>query len=48
MKHSTNYVRVKHWYDMKMWNVERVRNAVSIGVITSEEYKEITGLDYKL
>lgn len=28
MEHSKNYEKVKRWYDMKMWNETRVRNAV--------------------
>lgn len=47
MKHSENYLKVKYWYDMKMWNKERVRNAVSMKFITKEEYKEIIGEDYE-
>lgn len=46
MSHSENYLKVKNWYDMGMWNDARVRNAVEIGFITSEEYKEITGNEY--
>lgn len=46
MKHSKNYSKVKTWYDMGMWNETRVRNAVKMGWITEEEFKEITGKDY--
>lgn len=47
MEHSKNYDKVKRWYDMKMWNEIRVRNAVKMLWITEEEFKEITGADYE-
>lgn len=37
---------VKKNYDRKLWNKEMVKIAVVKGVITSEQYKEITGEDY--
>lgn len=37
---------VKKNYDRKLWNKEMVKIAVVKGVITSEQYKEITGDDY--
>lgn len=46
MEHSKNYQKVKDFYDNKLWNKTRVRNAVVKGWITEEEYKEITGEDY--
>ena len=44
--HSKNYMKVKQYYDMKMWNETRVKNAVEKEWITREEFKEITGKDY--
>lgn len=44
--HSNNYDKVKLWYDMKMWNEDRVRNAVKAGWITESEFAEITGKTY--
>lgn len=44
--HSNNYSKVKNWYRMGMWNETRVRNAVSMGWITEEEFTEITGIEY--
>lgn len=32
---------------MGMWNITRVRNAVKMGWITEDEFKEITGEDYE-
>ncbi|MCD8119771.1 MAG: XkdX family protein [Lachnospiraceae bacterium] len=47
MTYSNNYSKVKNWYDMGMWNITRVRNAVKMGWITEDEFKEITGEDYE-
>lgn len=46
MEHSKNYQKVKRYYDMKMWDEARVRNAVKMGWITEEEFREITSKDY--
>lgn len=46
MEHSKNYKKVKKYYDMKMWNETRVKNAVKMGWITKEEFTEITGVEY--
>lgn len=40
---SKNYTKVKQWYDMGVWTIDRVRNAVLKGWITEEEFREITG-----
>ena len=41
------YNLVKGYYDGGLWSLERVKNAVVKGWITSDEYKEITGFDYE-
>lgn len=46
MEHSKNYSKVKLWYDMKLWNEARVRNAVRMLWITEAEFEEITGIAY--
>lgn len=46
MEHSKNYQKVKYYYDMKVWNEVRVRNAVKMKYITEEEFREITGKEY--
>lgn len=46
MEHSKNYQKVKRYYDMKMWEKTRVRNAVKMGWITEAEFQEITGEEY--
>ena len=46
MEHSENYDKVKLWYNMKMWNETRLRNAVMMNWITEIEFVEITGIEY--
>lgn len=43
---SNKFDLVKHYYDKKLWSIERVKKAVGKW-ITKEEYKLITGIDYK-
>jgi hypothetical protein len=47
MEHSNNYYKVKAYYDMKMWNESRVRNAVKMNWITEAEFEVITGKVYE-
>ena len=37
---------IKNNYDKGLWNASMVRIAVKKGIITSEEYQEITGEKY--
>ena len=37
---------IKRNYDRKLWNAQMVALAVTKGVITPEQYKEITGEPY--
>ena len=37
---------IKKNYDRGLWNIVMVRTAVQKGVITVEQFKEITGEDY--
>lgn len=46
MAQSSNYSKVKKYYKSGLWNIERVRNAVIKGWISSDEFKEITGENY--
>ena len=41
-----NYKMVKRNYDRGLWSISMVKMAVKKGVITKEEYKEITGEVY--
>ena len=47
MEHSKHYQKVTRYYDLKMWDETRVRNAVRMGWVTEEEYREITGREYE-
>lgn len=40
------FEKIKKFYDLGLWTESMVRNAVVKGVITEEEYKEITGQEY--
>ena len=37
--------KIKKWYP-QLWTLDMVKNAVEKGVITAEEYREITGKQY--
>lgn len=41
-----NYELIKRNYDRGLWTVLMVKMAVRKGVITAEQYKEITGQEY--
>ena len=43
---SKKYEMVKDFYDRRLWNITRVKNAVVKEWITAEEYEEITGEPY--
>ena len=38
--------KIAKWYDQSLWTSEMVKNAVDQGIITKDQYTEITGLDY--
>ena len=38
-----NYETIKRNYDRKLWSKAQVRVAVKKGVLTADEYREITG-----
>ena len=38
--------KIEKWYKQGLWTAEMVRNAVAKGIITAEDYKEITGEEY--
>lgn len=40
------FEKIMKWYKQDLWTDEMVANAVKKGLITGEEYKEITGEDY--
>ena len=43
-----SFETIKRNYDRKLWNKVMVKMAVKKGVITKEQYLEITGEEYKL
>ena len=43
---SKMYEKIKSYYNTGLWSKERVRNMVVKGVITEEEFYEITGEFY--
>lgn len=45
--HSKMFEKIKFYYDTGRWSLENVKNAVIKGVITEQEFKEITGEDYE-
>ncbi|WMJ90613.1 XkdX family protein [Anaerocolumna sp. MB42-C2] len=40
------YETIKKNYDRKLWSLKMVKTAVAKGVITPEQYHEITGETY--
>ena len=42
-----NFETIKKNYDRGLWNITMVKMAVRKGVITKEQFKEITGEDYQ-
>ena len=41
-----NFKMIKRNYDKGLWSLSMVKTAVRKGIITKEEYKEITGEVY--
>lgn len=41
-----NYERIKYYYEAGLWSKPMVKMAVRKGIITKEQYQEITGEDY--
>ena len=46
MEHSRYFEKVKKYWEQKLWNETRVRNAVIKRWITEAEFSEITGAKY--
>ena len=43
---SKMYEKIKEYYNTGLWSEVRVRNMVVKGIITEEEFYEITGESY--
>ena len=41
-----SFERIKYFYNAGLWSAPMVKNAVRKGIITKEQYTEITGLSY--
>ena len=41
-----NFERIKAYYESGLWSLPMVKMAVRKGVITKDQFKEITGSDY--
>ena len=41
-----NYKIIKKNFEQNLWNIDMVKTAVKKGVISKEQFKEITGKDY--
>ena len=37
------FEKIKKYYEQGLWDEQRVREALAKGVITAEDFKEITG-----
>lgn len=37
-------LKIKWYYDNKLWSLKRVQKALELGAITQEEYNQIVGL----
>lgn len=42
-----NFKTIKKNYDKGLWSISMVKMAVRKGIITKEQFKEITGEDYE-
>lgn len=42
-----SYERIKYFYEAGLWNKAMVKMAVRKGVITKEQFEEITGEKYE-
>ncbi len=43
-----SFERIKYFYNAGLWNKQMVKMAVRKGVITAEQYEEITGEKYEV
>ena len=42
-----SYERIKYYFEAGLWNDKMVKMAVRKGVITKEQFEEITGAKYE-
>lgn len=48
MAAKSKFEKIKEYFERKLWDITRVRNAVIKGWITPEEFEIITGEEYSL
>lgn len=48
MEHSKKFSTVEKYYNMGLWTIHMVKNAVEKEWITADEYQEITGEQYEV
>lgn len=41
-----NYDAIKGWFNLKLWTADMVAKAAELKVITTDQFKTITGKDY--
>lgn len=41
-----SFERIKYFFETGLWSAPMVKMAVRKGIITKEQFKEITGADY--
>ena len=41
-----NYNRIKYYFEQHLWTVDMVKKAVQKGIITKEQFKNITNENY--
>jgi hypothetical protein len=39
--------KIAQWYKQGLWNIDMVRDAVMKKIINADDFKEITGKEYK-
>jgi hypothetical protein len=39
-------IKIKRFYDERLWTIEQVKKAVTYNKLTEAEFEEITGQDY--
>lgn len=42
-----SYERIKYYFEAGLWSIPMIKMAVRKGVITKEQFKEITGQEYQ-
>jgi hypothetical protein len=43
-----NFEMIKRNFNKGLWNIDMVRVAVKKGIITKEQFQEITGVEYSI